>query len=647
MEEQLPKKDGPEAPAAAPLGDPQAGLAQSFAHELQELGLLEFAEEVNFARLTDTPGVVFPQSARAGAGPVGHNNPPPQPTQPYDLQQCHLANQATEVATARALQVLHLAKVSLHQLVTSYNPRGAASAGTDGSSKRRKTSRGAEQSGSRSGSKGLRHFSMKVCEKVEAKGRTTYNEVADELVAEMSKVEAANKNGQYDEKNIRRRVYDAINVLMAMDIIQKEKKEILWKGFPRLSHNTLDRIKAERLAKIKEVEQKQLYLQDMIEQQKALRKLLDRTASGGLNPSGTKLFLPFILVQAKPDATVEVKISEDMMDVQFDFNQSPFQIHDDSHVLKKMAEHQARQQQQQQPFGNPLAGGLGMPWQNMQGEEGGRKPGRKETGTAGNIVAAAAAAAAALTPLADPALAQLAAAAAQAQGQGSAYAAFYQQQMLQQQQAQQQTQQQQPEQAQPGHDAQQAPTQGQGQQQNQTQQAQVQQGQAAPQQQSQQLAPLNSLQALQAQLQQQQLQAQLQQQQHARLPMPGALSLPPMASLGPPSHQASQASQAFGLSHALPPHLQQASQLGEPHAGQAQQQQRQEQPQQPQRQRQQPMGLPQLPPLHTPQLSGLLPLPPLPMPQGVGQQLSLSQPVGLQGGGSVPAAPAAAFPLVA
>ena len=40
-------------------------------------------------------------------------------------------------------------------------------------SKRRKT----EKVG-----KGLRHFSMKVCEKVQAKGSTSYNEVADELV---------------------------------------------------------------------------------------------------------------------------------------------------------------------------------------------------------------------------------------------------------------------------------------------------------------------------------------------------------------------------------------------------------------------------------------------------------------------------------
>ena len=37
---------------------------------------------------------------------------------------------------------------------------------------------------------------------------------------------------QYDQKNIRRRVYDALNVLMAMNIIYKDKKDIHWVGLP-------------------------------------------------------------------------------------------------------------------------------------------------------------------------------------------------------------------------------------------------------------------------------------------------------------------------------------------------------------------------------------------------------------------------------
>ena len=42
-------------------------------------------------------------------------------------------------------------------------------------------SRQSSKSNATSPSRGLRHFSMKVCEKVEEKGTTSYNEVADEV----------------------------------------------------------------------------------------------------------------------------------------------------------------------------------------------------------------------------------------------------------------------------------------------------------------------------------------------------------------------------------------------------------------------------------------------------------------------------------
>jgi len=66
---------------------------------------------------------------------------------------------------------------------------------------------------------------MKVCEKVER--------IADELVSEFTDPRyVQSEQAQYDQKNIRRRVYDALNVLMAMNIISKEKKEIKWIGLP-------------------------------------------------------------------------------------------------------------------------------------------------------------------------------------------------------------------------------------------------------------------------------------------------------------------------------------------------------------------------------------------------------------------------------
>jgi transcription factor Dp-1 len=178
---------------------------------------------------------------------------------------------------------------------------------------------GGSASGSGKASKGLRHFSMKVCEKVESKGTTTYNEVADELVNEM-RGDPHEDGVCYDEKNIRRRVYDAINVLMALDIIAKEKKAIMWKGFPqnRSGSTPVQRLLAEKSNLAHSVERKAEALAELIEQQKALKHVLQRNQAAG-SATGTALQLPFILVQAKPDATVEVQISDDMRDVTFDF----------------------------------------------------------------------------------------------------------------------------------------------------------------------------------------------------------------------------------------------------------------------------------------------------------------------------------------
>jgi len=196
------------------------------------------------------------------------------------------------------------------------------------------------------GNRGLRQFSMKVCEKVESKGRTTYNEVADELVAEFTdpnnNIEAPDPDNpnaqQYDEKNIRRRVYDALNVLMAMDIISKDKKEIQWKGLPRTSISDIEELKKEVVGLKGRIEKKSAYLQELQDQYVGLQNLIQRNEQlygSGNTPSGG-VDLPFILVQTRPHATVEVEISEDMQLVHFDFNSTPFELHDDSYVLKEM-----------------------------------------------------------------------------------------------------------------------------------------------------------------------------------------------------------------------------------------------------------------------------------------------------------------------
>ncbi|KAJ1391221.1 Winged helix-like DNA-binding domain superfamily [Sesbania bispinosa] len=214
-------------------------------------------------------------------------------------------------------------------------------AGTQGAVASKKKKRGQRAVGGDKSGRGLRQFSMKVCEKVESKGRTTYNEVADELVAEFAdpgnSVSSPDQQ-QYDEKNIRRRVYDALNVLMAMDIISKDKKDIQWKGLPRTSLNDIEELKAERLGLRNRIEKKAAYLQELEDQYLGLQNLIQRNEqlySSGNAPSGG-VSLPFILVQTRPHATVEVEISEDMQLVHFDFNSTPFELHDDNYVLKAM-----------------------------------------------------------------------------------------------------------------------------------------------------------------------------------------------------------------------------------------------------------------------------------------------------------------------
>uniref|UniRef100_A0A669B1H0 Transcription factor n=2 Tax=Oreochromis TaxID=8139 RepID=A0A669B1H0_ORENI len=191
--------------------------------------------------------------------------------------------------------------------------------------------------------KGLRHFSMKVCEKVQKKGVTTYNEVADELVAEFSSSDnhmSPNDSHVYDQKNIRRRVYDALNVLMAMNIISKEKKEIKWIGLPTNSAQECQNLEVERQRRLERIKQKQSQLQELILQQIAFKNLVQRNRQTEQQanrppPPNSIIHLPFIIVNTSKKTVIDCSISNDKFEYLFNFD-SMFEIHDDIEVLKRM-----------------------------------------------------------------------------------------------------------------------------------------------------------------------------------------------------------------------------------------------------------------------------------------------------------------------
>eukprot|EP00166_Cyanidium_caldarium_P002450 ctg_2395.g575 len=125
--------------------------------------------------------------------------------------------------------------------------------------------------------KGLRQFAVRVCEKVEQKGETDYEGVATELVQELLDAQAGGERDRSsDDKNIRRRVYDALNVLCAIGVIRKERRRILWQGLPRPSQREMERLRAQLRQRSEQQRQKLEMLEDIKLQQDALRALLER-----------------------------------------------------------------------------------------------------------------------------------------------------------------------------------------------------------------------------------------------------------------------------------------------------------------------------------------------------------------------------------
>ena len=139
--------------------------------------------------------------------------------------------------------------------------------------------------------------------------------------------------------SIRRRVYDALNVLMAMSIISKEKKEIRWLGLPTNSVQEASTLEMEKAKRIERIKAKTEQIQDLILQQIAFKKLVERNKEAerqSRRPTPNSVIeIPFIIVSTSNKTEIECGISADKKEYLFDFDNT-FEIHDDMFVLKKM-----------------------------------------------------------------------------------------------------------------------------------------------------------------------------------------------------------------------------------------------------------------------------------------------------------------------
>ncbi|KAK9826017.1 hypothetical protein WJX74_005693 [Apatococcus lobatus] len=359
------------------LVQPPASLHDELLQDMRETGMISMASEVGIIQNGELLDVRLHEewASRPEASPLSPAGVSPYLSSPaqngfrapgLDAAASHghklLAdadNAAAAAAAAAQLAKRHAEEAQARAANEGEDDAACMTTPQKGRRKRnaRSTGGGVEVGTGRAGGKGLRHFSMKVCEKVESKGKTTYNEVADELVAEFSAASLAANNrakqpgspgcgdAQYDEKNIRRRVYDALNVLMAMDIIEKERKEklITWRGLPSGPNTSLERLRAQKLQLTFQLERQQKYIEELLEHQRGLRNLILRNQADVKQVSSRTgkpaLQLPFILIQVSSDTTVEIQFSEDYKHATLDFNSSPFKIHGDDDVLRQLNLH--------------------------------------------------------------------------------------------------------------------------------------------------------------------------------------------------------------------------------------------------------------------------------------------------------------------
>jgi hypothetical protein len=138
--------------------------------------------------------------------------------------------------------------------------------------------------------RGLRHLTSLVRDVVSTNRSTSYKEVAVKLIKKL--IIAKGHDRIREEKNVRRRVYDAINVLIAAGVLEKHGKNVTLRedrdsvGFEETREQFED--------KLASVRQKQAELQELLKKYVSIKHLLQRNS---LNPAKTpRISFPFIIV---------------------------------------------------------------------------------------------------------------------------------------------------------------------------------------------------------------------------------------------------------------------------------------------------------------------------------------------------------------
>ena len=153
--------------------------------------------------------------------------------------------------------------------------------------------------------RGLKHLTTLVKQLVCKHQPTSFKNVAVKLIDELIVTDGSERIKE--EKNVRRRVYDAINVLIAAEILERNGRNVSWKE--KWDNVEIDMRKNESEKKIKKVEEKKKELQNILNKYLAIKHLINRNAKT-LHAKPAIRF-PFIIVSTPdtPKNTMSIKVN--------------------------------------------------------------------------------------------------------------------------------------------------------------------------------------------------------------------------------------------------------------------------------------------------------------------------------------------------
>ncbi|GBG28251.1 Transcription factor Dp [Hondaea fermentalgiana] len=174
----------------------------------------------------------------------------------------------------------------------------------------------------------------------------SYTDLASQMIDNVREALAPSKTDTQDalrpeeERSLRRHIYDVVNVLIAMGLVEKDQNMLTWTAVPQSTEREFVMLDKERRDVLGRIADKQAQLRELMLQTSALHNLAQRNKKRdqGRADASKQVALPFVVVTTDKNAVIECEMAESRNDIVLNMSE-PFKIHDDTEVLKRLKLH--------------------------------------------------------------------------------------------------------------------------------------------------------------------------------------------------------------------------------------------------------------------------------------------------------------------